>query len=54
VIRKLAPNGTVSRFAGTGVKGFSDGVSEAMFKIPIRIAIDERDNLYVVDYGNNR
>ena len=44
----------MSTIAGTGAKGYLDGDKEALFKIPIRLAIDSADNLYIVDYGNNR
>lgn len=49
-IRKIAPNGTVSTFAGTGVAGSTDGPGNtATFNQPQGIAIDTSGNLYVAD-----
>ncbi|MCV5968912.1 hypothetical protein, partial [Lactococcus petauri] len=53
-IRKITPDGTVSTFAGTGVRGFEDGnVNEAKFDQPTDIAIDRSGNLFVADFGNS-
>jgi DNA-binding beta-propeller fold protein YncE len=49
--------GIITRFAGTGVAGFSgDGgpATEAMLHLPQRIAIGPRGGLYVADSLNNR
>jgi sugar lactone lactonase YvrE len=52
-IRKITPSGEVSTFAGSEY-GFTDGVgSNAKFRLPIDIAIDKADNLYVADSENN-
>lgn len=50
-IRKISPNGEVTTVAGkAGQAGYQDGVGEeARFDKPIGIAIDGRDNVYVVD-----
>jgi len=50
VIRKIAPDGQVSIFAGSGQPGSMDGVGEeASFELPNRIAIDREGNLYVTE-----
>lgn len=54
-IRKLATDGLVSTFAGSGVAGFLDGAgTTAKFYYPAGMAIDTDDNLYVADYSNHR
>ncbi|MEH3086034.1 MAG: NHL repeat-containing protein [Xylophilus ampelinus] len=53
-IRKVAPDGTVSTFAG-GARGFADGNgTSAQFNFPVGIAMDSTGNLIVADYGNHR
>jgi DNA-binding beta-propeller fold protein YncE len=56
-IRKVAPSGTITTFAGTGIAGSSgDGSSavSARIRYPEALAIDSTDNLYIADTGNNR
>jgi streptogramin lyase len=50
-IRKIDKSGFVTTFAGTGnQKGYLDGNGKkALFNMPIGIAIDKSDNLFVVD-----
>jgi sugar lactone lactonase YvrE len=50
VIRKIAPDGQVSTFAGSEQPGSTDGVGQAAsFELPNRIAIDRDGNLYVTE-----
>lgn len=54
LIRKVAPDGTVTTFAGSGAAGKSDGFkTAASFNYPTGIAIDATDNLFVVDNKNH-
>jgi DNA-binding beta-propeller fold protein YncE len=51
VIREISPAGVVSTVAGTPqVKGYADGAGASVeFDIPLGIAVDGQDNLYVAD-----
>ena len=52
-IRRIAPDGTVSTFAG-GELGYADAIGEqARFRTPSGLAIDDAGALYVADTGNN-
>ena len=53
LIRKIAVNGTVSNFAGTGLAGAADGKDSASFNSPLGVAVDGSGNVYVADYGND-
>jgi sugar lactone lactonase YvrE len=56
-VRRIAPDGTISTFAGTGVSGFSgDGgpAAAAQFSFPAQTLFDSAGNLYISDYGNSR
>jgi sugar lactone lactonase YvrE len=56
-VRKVAPNGTISTVAGTGVNGFSgDGgpATAAQLSWPISLAIDGAGSLYIADQYNYR
>jgi sugar lactone lactonase YvrE len=54
-IRKIATDGTVSTFAGSGAADYADGTGTlAAFKVPTAIAIDRYDNLYVAESSNAR
>jgi DNA-binding CsgD family transcriptional regulator/sugar lactone lactonase YvrE len=55
-IRKVS-GGVITTFAGNGTSGFSgDGgpATKAEFIVPLGLAVDSRDNLYIADSGNNR
>jgi sugar lactone lactonase YvrE len=54
-IRKITPAGIVSTFAGSGVSGTNDGVSNvAMFRAPSGIDFDSAGNLFVADNLNHK
>lgn len=54
-IRKIAADGTVSTFAGSGVAGYANGAGEsAQFDQPIGLAINATGILFVADSNNNR
>jgi hypothetical protein len=56
-VYKIAPDGARSVFAGTGAQGFSgDGgaAEKAELNAPRGLAIDDFDNVYIADGGNNR
>ena len=55
-IRKIAPDGTISTFAGTGIGGYSgDGgpASAAQFQNPSDLFLDSAGNLFVADEYNH-
>jgi sugar lactone lactonase YvrE len=58
-IRRIAPDGTVSTWAGSGapvraIGDYMDGPREtAQFSRPYDVAIDDQGNLYVADFFNN-
>lgn len=53
-IRRITPQGVVETAVGSE-EGFADGAArEAKFNTPSAIAIDDDDNLYIADTGNNR
>jgi uncharacterized protein (TIGR03437 family) len=56
-IRKVAPNGIITTYAGTGVGGSAgDGgpALAAQFNLPTGLLEDSQDNLYVVDTNNRK
>jgi sugar lactone lactonase YvrE len=53
-IRKIAPDGTATTFAG-GSEGFADGTAAAAsFNTPSGLALSKDGTLFVADTGNNR
>ena len=52
-IRRIAVDGSVTTFAGSG-EGFADGTgTQAAFDTPSALAVDAAGNLYVADTGNH-
>ncbi len=55
VIRRLASDGTVSTFAGSGRGESRDGSgTQASFKSPAGLTVDASGNVYVADSGNDQ
>ena len=58
VIRKVDTNGNITTIAGIpeqrGYNGDDKLATEALFNLPIGIAIDNDDNLYIADHRNHR
>jgi sugar lactone lactonase YvrE len=53
-IRLVAPDGTTSTFAGTGVSGFADGpTGSAQFASPQGVAVNAAGDVLVADTGNH-
>jgi serine/threonine-protein kinase len=54
-IRKIAPGGIVTTFAGSGARGSADGTgTAASFAGPYGVSVDADGNVYVADFCNNR
>jgi DNA-binding beta-propeller fold protein YncE len=55
-VMRLAPDHTLSLFAGDGVPAFSGdgGMATASLSNPQGLALDSEGNLYIADFGNNR
>jgi len=54
-VRRVAPDGTISTFAGTGVAGyFGNGgaAASAQLNLPAGLAVDRTGALYIADSGN--
>ncbi len=57
VVRKIAPGGVITNFAGNGTAGFGgDGgaATSAQLNGPQGLAVDASGNLYIADAGNAR
>ncbi len=56
-VRRVAPDGTISTVAGTGIGGFAgDGgpATSARLNFPSAVDVDGGGNLLIADQGNNR
>lgn len=56
-VRKVTPDGIITTIAGNGTRGFSgDGgkATDASFRAPIGLAVDQFGNVYVADNSNGR
>lgn len=54
-IKKLAPDGTVTTYAGTGTAGYADGPRlSAQFTHPYELVFDAQGNLYVTESDSHR
>ncbi len=56
-IRRVAPNGVISTFAGTGTRGFSGDSGQATsanLSFPCGLAADGSGNVYITEQGNDR
>ena len=54
-VRRVAPDGTITTYAGTGERGFGgDGglATAALLNYPWAVAVDGAGNLYIADRGN--
>ncbi len=55
VIRKISVDGIVSTYAGTGIEGDVDGMSDvAQFNFPLGVTVDHLGNVYVSDNSNHK
>ena len=57
VVFVLRPNGTIAVFAGIGIPDFSgDGgpATAAALRLPVAVAVDTADNVYIADLHNAR
>jgi sugar lactone lactonase YvrE len=54
-LRKVTPEGVVTTLAGTaGVVGRADGTGPAAsFDVPLGVAVDRNDNIYIADLNNH-
>jgi sugar lactone lactonase YvrE len=56
-VRKVSPSGTITTIAGNGTRGFSGDAgpaASAQLRFPNGVAVDDRGNLFIADYGNSR
>lgn len=56
VVRKVAPNGTITTFAGTGVASYSGDngpATSATLDGPVGVQVDSANDVYISDQGND-
>jgi uncharacterized protein (TIGR03437 family) len=56
-VRRISPDGTITAFAGNGVKGFAGFETPALgasFNEPFALAVDGVGNVYIADRANSR
>lgn len=56
-VRRVATNGVITTFAGTGTGGFNSDnqpATTAQLTFPIMLTIDPSNNVYIADAGNHR
>ena len=56
-VRRIAPNGIITTYAGTGIAGFSgDGgpATAAQLSGPTGLALDQKGDLFILDSSNGR
>src|SRR5262249_16941935 len=56
-VRKVAPSGVITTVVGTGDDaplGDNGSASSASLSLPWGLAVDNRDNLFIADWGHNR
>ena len=56
-IRRVAPNGVISTFAGTGTAGYNGddiAATSARLNSPYGVDVDAAGNVYIADYDNER
>jgi uncharacterized protein (TIGR03437 family) len=56
-VRKVSASGVISTVAGSGTPGYGgDGAAatSAQLNLPIGVAVDGNNNLYIADFGNSR
>ena len=56
-IRRMAPNGVISTFAGTGTAGYNGDnltATSARLSSPYSVDVDSDGNVYIADFDNER
>ncbi len=56
VVRMVAPSGTITTFAGNNVAGYegdTGAANQAELNVPVAVAVDTANNVYIADANNN-
>lgn len=56
VVRMVSTSGTITTFAGSNVPGFEGDLgpaNEAQLNVPVAVAVDSNNNVYIADANNN-